>query len=141
MKVAGVKFWYTDGMRYAVRMEDEPHAAVETALAALPEHGLAVVMIYFDAFDQTDGTTRLRRIMQGSDFYWLAYDDKAPEPFRDWMVCQSNAEGDVLRYPGARVLYGGWTSDSYYQALVTEAMADFAVTEFGIAPVPGTEDR
>lgn len=102
----------------------------------LPDDGVLVVMLYYDKFC-TQGQTRYRRILQGNDWYFIA------PGVLDQVYGHGNESPDEIarRYPGAVVKRGQWTDDTHYQQVVAIALDDHAVSEIGIAPVDGTDDR
>lgn len=91
-----------------------------------------------------DVSVRYRRMVQGNDHYFIAYDETPPPKLRDWLIGQTDKPSDVDRYrsiPGAKIIAGGFVNDTAYKAYVEEAMADFDVTQFGLPTEPGTTDR
>lgn len=55
----GWRTWYADGAVYS---------SSRTTWVALPELGVVVVVVYYDAF--TAGGVQYRRILDGGDWYW-----------------------------------------------------------------------
>lgn len=164
-RLIGLKVWYGDGSHVAVPLAGRKKET-ETTLAALPSTGVQVVMLYYDQFSTVtcrycvtnqpfdekrapvcancgeetgDVAMRYRRVLQANDHYWVGW-DSAPAPERqDWVIGQTDREQDVADFALAH-LKGGWTSDLNYQLIVEEAMADMAVSEFGLQPVGFTSD-
>jgi len=138
-KVVGFKCWFADGRKVSIRTQGRNQQQVGTDLAALAETGLQIIMLYYDEFS-IDGKTRYRRMIQGNDIYYIAWDDTVPPQFRDWLFGQTNNAADPNQYPGAKVITGRTVSDDFYKFVTTLAMADMQVSEFDLTPVPGTDD-
>ena len=138
-KVVGFKCWFADGSKAAIRTQGRTRPQVGADLEALVDAGLLILMLYYDEFS-VDGKTRYRRILQGNDFYYIAWDELAPPQFRDWLFGQTNNAADLAQYPGARALAGRTTNDDFYKVVTAQAMADMNVSELGLAPVPDTDD-
>lgn len=135
----GFKCWFADGSKVAVRTQGRNRQQVETDLAVLAATGLQVIILYYDEFS-VDGKTRYRRILQGNDIYYIAWDSTVPPQFRDWLFGQTNNVADLANYPGAKAITGLTVSDDFYKFVTGLAMADMQVSEFGLTPVPGTDD-
>ena len=138
-RIAGIKIWWADGSKSVIRMDGRNQQQVGQDLAALPSSGFEIGMIYYQEFS-VDGKTRYRRILQGNDIYYIAWDSTVPPQFRDWLFGQTNNATDLAQYPGAKAMNGQTVSDDFYKFVTTQAMADMNVSEFGLTPVPGTDD-
>ena len=138
-KVVGFKLWFADGSKVAIRTQGRNQQQIGVDLDSLPSTGLLVVMLYYDEFS-VDGKTRYRRILQGNDIYYITFDSTAPPQFRDWLFGQTNTASDLDRYPGAKSIVGQTTNDDFYKVVTTQAMGDMNMSEFGLAPKPGTTD-
>ena len=138
-KVVGFKCWFADGSKVSVRTQGRSRQQVEGDLAALAATGLQIIMLYYDEFS-VDGKTRYRRILQGNDIYYIAWDSTVPPQFRDWLFGQTNNAADLAQYPGAKSMTGQTVSDDFYKFVTTQAMADMNVSELGLPPAPGTDD-
>ena len=138
-KLIGVKGWWADGTKRAVRVKGRPQVQVAADLALWPAAGFQIGMIYYDKFS-VDGLTRHRRIVQGNDYYGFYYDSTPPPALRDWLVLQTNRLEDFDNYPGIVVLSGSWVNDNAYKVWNDEAMADMRVSDLGETPKPGTSD-
>ena len=138
-KVVGFKCWFADGTKVAIRVQGRSRPQVEVDLLALPATGLQVIMLYYDEFS-VDGKTRYRRILQGNDIYYIAWDDTVPPQFRDWLFGQTNNAADLAQYPGAKSMTGQTVSDDFYKFVTEQAMVDMQVSDIGVSPMPGTSD-
>ena len=138
-RIAGIKIWWADGSKSVIRMDGRNQQQVGQDLAALPSSGFEIGMIYYQEFS-VDGKTRYRRILQGNAIYYITFDSTAPPQFRDWLFGQTNTASDLDRYPGAKSIVGQTTNDDFYKVVTTQAMGDMNMSEFGLAPKPGTTD-
>jgi hypothetical protein len=105
MRMTAWKAWYRGGSSYCSSGVD---------WADLPDDGLLGIVIVFDEF-APGTTTRLRRIVSGSDLYWMV--DLLGRP----TICQgSHEDKPEKRYPGASIKKGVWTSDEEMQRVNAE---------------------
>ena len=138
-KVVGFKCWFADGTKISVRTQGRNRQQVGVDLVGLPATGLQIIMLYYDEFS-VDGKTRYRRILQGNDIYYIAFDDTVPPQFRDWLFGQTNNPADLAQYPGAKAMTGQTVSDDFYKLITEQAMVDRSVSDFGLTPASGTSD-
>ena len=138
-KVVGFKAYFADGSKVSIRTQGRNQQQVGVDLTALPATGLQVIMLYYDEFS-VDGKTRYRRILQGNDIYYIAWDGTVPPQFRDWLFGQTNNAADLAQYPGAKSMTGLTVSDDFYKFVTNQAMADMNVSAFGLIPIPSTDD-
>ena len=139
-KVVGFKCWFADGSKVAVRTQGRNQQQVGVDLAALPSTGLQIIILYYDEFS-VDGKTRYRRILQGNNIYYIAWDSTVPPQFRDWLFGQTDSAADLAQYPGAKIMTGQTVSDDFYKFVSEVAMADMKISDMGLTPTPGTSDN
>ncbi len=107
MEVLGWRAWYAGGTVYDSR---------STTWANLPDDGALAFVIYFAGNIPGGVHSSLRRIMTGTDYYFLvgpdlyAQSDDAPEEI-------------TRRYPGAILKRGRWAPDYEMMAAHETAMA------------------
>lgn len=100
-KIVGWRVWYSNTVQSSREFTWED-------LGLLFPDDVQIVMLYH--FDET------RRIMSGASYYW-----RWQSAF-GLVYAHSDEPPDSLRYPGAVVLRGKWTSDENMKRIETEAM-------------------
>lgn len=138
-KVVGAKIWYADGTKKLIPIAGQTKDQILGNLSSLPKNQVQIIMLYYNRFD-TQGRTRYRRIIQGNDLYYFAWDNSAPPAQQDWIFGQTDKQSDLLNYINPVQMTGSYTNDTWYKNLNEQAMNDFNVTELGINPEIGTED-
>lgn len=120
MKVIGWKAWFADGSLHV--------GTTRRDWEALPEDGLLIVMLYYDEFTQGIPDQRYRRIVQGSDLYFVT---DGPADLIFGQATDPETSASILaRYPGASVKRGRWTDDHTHAQIAAEAMADHDYSPF-----------
>ena len=106
--VIGWKAWYQDGAMYSSR---------HTSWADLPDDGVVLVLLYFDA--TTEQGESLRRYMEGDNWYFMA-------PGPDGPIYGHNShdrEENQRRYPGLIAKRGQWTDERSLREIQQSAAA------------------
>jgi len=114
-KVLAWKVWYADGSKHIGKTREE--------WEILPDDGILVIILYYDEF-ATDGITRYRRVLQGSDFYWLSSGER-DHIYGQTSNIQETSEWIEQRYPDALVKAGRWVDDDTFKQIIEEVMADY----------------
>lgn len=114
MNAMGWRVWVED---FDLAAGYRVYRGVQEDWALLPNDGVLCVMIYFD--DNAPSGMPLRRIATSSDSYFMFIG-----PDGHWAIGDNNETvAEVLiRYPGAIVKRGKWTSDQIMQRVSGVAM-------------------
>jgi hypothetical protein len=96
MEMIRWRAWYRGGQDFE---------SADTKWEDLPSDGMLMAVILLDEY--SEGGVRYRRIMMGSDWYWLC------ELEGRITLCENNETPDKIleRYPDAVLKRGAWTSD------------------------------
>ena len=137
--VVGFKIWYADGSKEVVTIVGRSKEEILNDLEKLPTTGVQIIMLYYNRFS-TNGETRYRRVIQGSDIYFFAWDSNVPIDQQDWVFGQTDKVADLLNYISPVQLTGVTINDAFFKTLNDKAMADYNITEFGLTPEIGTDD-
>lgn len=106
MDVAGWRVWYTD---------ERVFASDATDWRALPDDGVLVFVIYYDAFSGGDGSVRRRQILSGEDWYFHV-------PDSDLYGANSDPlDENEARYPDAVYKRGKWTDAATFERVREQA--------------------
>lgn len=107
MTIIGWRAWYVGGGVFD---------SSTTLWEDLPDDGLAVVMLYMDEVNPSNGK-HLKRIMQGDDHYFNVGDVYAHSSF-------TTPQEIIERYPGASIKKGMWMADQEMHDITVLAFAE-----------------